>query len=390
MSACLLFSVKAYAQQRLIHLKNEVIRPDPSGRGKMAAELSSQPLTGLYLIQFTNTVQPEWRSRLQSMAVDLVKYIPDDAFIARLQGVKPGEITSLPYVRYLGPYRARHKIHPALSLQNRNQEVRILVSPFASGSERLEADRLARGFRRAVTPIGSILQGIANPAQITALAQSHAVLWIEPAQRPKLLDEIATKLVAGDNGRPGTEAAVQQLGFDGTGVVVAVPDTGLNNGSAADMHPDLLGRVDRFLWYGTLTDASDGFGHGTHVAGIVAGNAATGETDANGYFYGLGVAPKAHLVIQRIFDDAGGYQAPPSDAVMTQDAVRAGAIISSASWGNDVQGQYDLDSAQFDALVRDADPGTAGDQPYIMEFSAGNAGPSPQTLDSPATAKNDS
>src|SRR5262249_2906594 len=41
-----------------------------------------------------------------------------------------------------------------------------------------------------------------------------------------------------------------------------------------------------------------------------------------------------------------------------------------------------------DELVRDADAGTAGYQPFILEFSAGNAGPGAQTIGSPATAKN--
>ena len=58
------------------------------------------------------------------------------------------------------------------------------------------------------------------------------------------------------------------------------------------------------------------------------------------------------------------------------------------SWGNDVQGAYDIDAAEFDELVRDADPATPGDQPYILEFSAGNAGPDYATMDSPASAKN--
>jgi serine protease AprX len=383
----LLFSSAAFAQERWIHLKNETIRPDPTMRTKSTLAFSTEPTTGLYLIQFIRTVEPDWRATLNSMSVDLVKYVPDDAFIAHLGSARLGEIAALPYVRYVGPYKPEHKIHHSLA-RSGSQEIRVLLSPLATGPERLEASRLSRGFHSAKSPIGTILQGAASPQQLAALARSQAVLWIEPNRKPKLLDEIATKLVAGDNGVPGTEAVVQLLGFDGSGVVVAVPDTGLNNGTAAGMHPDLFGRVDKFMWYGSLTDASDGFGHGTHVAGIVAANAATGETDSNGYLYGLGVAPKAHLVIQRIFDNAGGYQAPPSDAVLTQDAVRSGAVISSDSWGNDVQGEYDIDASQFDGLVRDADPGTPGDQPYIMEFSAGNAGPSAQTLDSPASGKN--
>ena len=42
---------------------------------------------------------------------------------------------------------------------------------------------------------------------------------------------------------------------------------------------------------------------------------------------------------------------------------------------------------EFDALVRDADALTPGDQPYILEFSAGNAGPGAQTIGSPAVAR---
>ena len=52
------------------------------------------------------------------------------------------------------------------------------------------------------------------------------------------------------------------------------------------------------------------------------------------------------------------------------------------------KGEYDTDAAQFDELVRDADPSTPGDQPYILEFSAGNAGPDSETMDSPASGKN--
>ena len=95
------------------------------------------------------------------------------------------------------------------------------------------------------------------------------------------------------------------------------------------------------------------------------------------------------LFIERIFDDNANEVSPaPSDATLAQDAVRAGAQIGANSWGNDVQGAYDLDAAAFDELVRDADASTPGDQPYILEFSAGNAGPDSETMDSPATGKN--
>ena len=114
-----------------------------------------------------------------------------------------------------------------------------------------------------------------------------------------------------------------------------------------------------------------------------------GETDDTGALFGLGVASGAKLFVERIFDSDANEVSPfPSDETLTHDAVRHGAKIGSNSWGNDVQGDYDMDAAQFDELVRDADAGTAGDQPYILEFSSGNAGPNGQTVGSPATAKN--
>ena len=57
------------------------------------------------------------------------------------------------------------------------------------------------------------------------------------------------------------------------------------------MHPDLAGRTTAFFYYGQLEDAADEHSHGTHVAGIIAGDGVTGELDEDGYLYGLGVAP---------------------------------------------------------------------------------------------------
>jgi hypothetical protein len=159
----------------------------------------------------------------------------------------------------------------------------------------------------------------------------------------------------------------------------------LHYGDVSVMHPDLLGRVDGLLYYGALTDPSDEHGHGTHVTGIIAGSGATGETDDFGALWGLGVAPGAHVIMQRIFDGEGNFEAPPSFFDLTRDAVQAGADIGSNSWGDDTQGRYDISAQEFDALVRDAD-GTG--HPYILEFSAGNAGPGSQTIGSPAVAKN--
>ena len=85
----------------------------------------------------------------------------------------------------------------------------------------------------------------------------------------------------------------------GAGATVAVIDTGIDPD-----HPDLS--VSAWAEYDTdgnlvsddVGDASDGNGHGTHVAGTVAGGNESGTA--------IGVAPEATLHGIKVFDDDGG------------------------------------------------------------------------------------
>ena len=386
----LLASPLAFAASPTIHLRNEPIAtPDktPALAGPAKPTANEAPHSGLFILQFDGPVQPAWRTELEQRGVTLVRYVPENAFIARASGVRLRELAQLSYVRWTGGYRPEHKILGGLGGNNlaaSDVAVSVLLAPDSSAQQLTGARGLMKNLAsKSSSRFGHVWRGEISTAQLTTLAQSDAVLWVERAPKIRMFDETASKIVGGETATHATY--VQSLGYDGSGVVVAVADSGLHLGDVSVMHPDLLGRVDALFYYGALTDASDEHGHGTHCAGIVAANGATGETDDYGALWGLGVAPGAHLIAQRIFDGAGGYEAPPSFFDLTRDAVQAGADIGSNSWGDDTQGRYDISAAEFDALVRDADGlGT----PYILEFSAGNAGPGSQTIGSPAVAKN--
>lgn len=374
-----------------IHLRNETIEPPTNAVAKIAIASVNSTQSRLVLLQFPTPPTAEQRKELATQGIDLLRYVPDNTYIARVQSARLGAVASLAGATFATPYLPAHKLDrrlkSALTATNGLVPVRILLAPGTPGTERFEIQKLLTGARRSNSlRLTQTIRASVKPANLSALLNSPGVLWIEPDHPMKLNDEVSSKIVAGDGGVNKT--LMQTLGYDGSGVTVAVADSGLNNGDADSMHPDLLGRTPAFFYYGALEDAADEHGHGTHVAGIVAGNGATGEKDDSGALYGLGVAPGANIIAQRIFDGAGNYEAPPSYDKLTSDATEAGAVIGSNSWGNDTQGQYDLDAAEFDEIVRDADSSRAGDQPYILEFSAGNAGPSAQTMDSPAVAKN--
>ena len=96
----------------------------------------------------------------------------------------------------------------------------------------------------------------------------------------------------------GADALVLS-GIDGSGIDVAVIDSGVASVKGLDRSGKLVPGFDS-----TGLGAGDSFGHGTHMAGIIAGND-TGS-DADGY---RGVAPGARIVPVRVADGNGGTDA---------------------------------------------------------------------------------
>jgi serine protease AprX len=98
----------------------------------------------------------------------------------------------------------------------------------------------------------------------------------------------------------GATVARQLYGYDGTGIGVAVIDSGVTA-----WHDDLTGvtgsqRVDQFVdFVNQQPTPYDDYGHGTHVAGIIAGNG----FDSGGAR--SGIAPAAHLVALKVLDGSG-------------------------------------------------------------------------------------
>jgi serine protease AprX len=100
----------------------------------------------------------------------------------------------------------------------------------------------------------------------------------------------------------GADSVRQQLGYDGDGIGVAVIDSGITawHNDLADPALPATQRVAQFVdFVGGQSQRYDDYGHGTHVAGIIAGNGA----DSNGAR--TGIAPKSRLVVLKVLDGTG-------------------------------------------------------------------------------------
>lgn len=158
---------------------------------------------------------------------------------------------------------------------------------------------IAGAIGRAGGTLGRRLPAIAG--QVATVPNGVlTMLAANPAVERLSLD----RRVAGANERTsatvGAAAIRQAPGYDGSGVGVAIVDSGIT-----PWHDDLTGasgdqRVDRFVdFVNGRTLPYDDYGHGTHVAGIVAGNG----FDSGGAR--AGIAPGARLAVLKVLDGAG-------------------------------------------------------------------------------------
>ncbi|MEN3015454.1 MAG: S8 family peptidase [bacterium] len=163
---------------------------------------------------------------------------------------------------------------------------------------------------------------------------------------------------------------VHEMGYKGQGIVIAVIDTGVAK------HQDFGDRITYFFDATSTgyTNPHDGNGHGTHVAGIAAGD---------GQFKGL--APAAEIWGIRVLSDGGyGY---------TSDIIRGiNKVVEKAkAEGKKVVANMSLGGYAFKPWNQD--PLALAVEKALQEgvyfaIAAGNSGPRPNTVGTPAIAPN--
>ncbi|GIJ50552.1 serine protease [Virgisporangium aliadipatigenens] len=196
--------------------------------------------------------------------------------------------------------------------------------------------------------------------QSTRTSLTGGKIWLDGIRKPTL--DVSVPMT----GAPGAWAA----GFDGSGVTVAVIDTGVD-----DSHPDLAGKVvARRNFVPDKETGLDVAGHGTHVASTVAG---TGAASDGKY---RGVAPGAALIDAKVCWSVPGGGACSDSAILEamQWAAASGAKVVNMSLGG--PDQIGIDPLEQAVNDLSAQYGT------LFVCSAGNWGGSTFRVGSPGTA----
>ena len=142
-----------------------------------------------------------------------------------------------------------------------------------------------------------------TPAQVDALAADPEVTHISP-DRPLFSTGNGSPTAVLDYHTDTVNAPVAWAqGLNGTGIGVAVIDSGIIDIPDFHAQNNLVVFSQNFVG-GTSGSANDQYGHGSHVAGIIAGtgNKSTGSN----YFYTFkGIAPNVNLINLRVLDQNG-------------------------------------------------------------------------------------
>jgi serine protease AprX len=180
---------------------------------------------------------------------------------------------------------------------------------------------------------------------------------------------------SGDTSGPAVHPAVLRstLGVNdspwtGRGIGVAVIDSGL------ELSPEFKGRVTAFYDFTNgrfaATSPYDDYGHGTHVAGTIAGSGSMSR--GNDY---RGLAPNVRLVVLKVLDKNGaGFTSDVIRAIdfAVENRARLGISIINLSLGHPI-----AQPAATDPLVQSVE--RASRAGVIVVVAAGNLGTNPTT-----------
>ncbi len=328
-----------------------------------------------YIVQFTGPVQDIWKQNITSIGASAYNYIPNNAFVFRMNEEVKSQVYLMDHVKWIGEYRPSYKYEPEL-ISNEDENTYNILLFSSADKERINYEIQSLG-GNILSNSGNVLKVQISADKLDDIAAINGISWIEEYVQPRATNDIATGIITVDTTH-------NTYGLNGSGQIVAVCDSGLDTGvDDNSMHADIRGRILSITDLSNDGSSADQMGHGTHVAGSILGN---GSLSGGQY---SGMAPEAKLVFQAVGNDSDYFYLPGDLSEVFQPAYNLGARIHTNSWGVTSSGEYTIQSHQVDQFMWEHPD-------MLILFATGNAGEDSDSngvidndsIGSPGTAKN--
>lgn len=330
---------------------------------KEATRSGNNELPAFYIITLDEPLQSANKEKLEAAGISIIRRIPKDSYILyikdqdQLNKITPG--TGFTFIRAAREYSAEDTGFTVLKEPSAQQKTLVLDVVLHREQDMEQVLSFLREHEvEIINARESTIRIRLQPGNLQPeiLASNKYIQSIYEHLPIILCNDVAREMIGIE------ESGSHHLLFSetGEGEIIAIADTGIYSS-----HPDFakenkivavsIGRPE-----GNVT--IDTNGHGTHVAGTIAGDG----TASGGAIKGM--APAASLFFQSLLTNEGKIcDLEMQITGLLKMAYEKGARIINISWGAATEGYYTFDDEKIDSFVYEH-------QDMLVVISAGNKG----------------
>ena len=242
---------------------------------QVAPELEPSAANEMGIVQFHTQPLPEFRDAIAEAGGLVTYYLPEHAFIVRMDAKAKAKISKLPYVRWVGDYKPAYRLDPEVgaklqagTLGTKHYNIQVYQSGIAQKQAAADWINAMGGQASAIGEAGYMFEATLTPGQLRQVLQMNEVFWVDAWSAAESDMDIARNF-------GGANYVESVAGYTGQGVRGQDRDTGVRVTHVGFQSPPLIIRTN-------TTDTS----HGSSTTGIVFGSGA-------GNAAGRGMIPSA-------------------------------------------------------------------------------------------------
>ena len=359
---------------------------EPAIPDELRFQRGAEPLVFYKIIHLSRPMDKALGQQIRGTGAEILHYLPDNGFLVRLE--REAQLDGVDAVDWVGDYHPAYKLNPAIGSgqftdRDRLQQGLVLIVTLHPGSSmaqnrnllqslggQIQAELAAYHLRRFEVGF-SPREGL-----LTELAHLEDVAWISEKGERALRNGRSQWIIQSYNDPNNVTMArpIWDQGLQGQGEVVGVIDgrMDITHCFFEDSQVSEAGPTHRKVVYADLSGGVSG--HGTHVAGSVAG------IPENDDLSEAGMAYRAKLAFTSSIGNQSGDLLPTFETHASH-----GAFIHSNSWGevpgSPVATDYTRDCVDIDTF-------TYNNEDHLVLFASMNGSVGSTPLLSPENSIN--